>query len=119
MIILSLKNIEEKIFLNKDIEKQFPEFKTYFYLWRLSKQHAFMKSVGTQAALDLLNNLNENHLSIIKNYYNCDVKLAKFSNKIVDNFDYKINNIDLENMPDICNLALYRNKDELFITTWI
>ena len=75
---ISLKNVEEVIFLNKEIKDKLPEFKNYFYLWQLSKQQHFLKSVGTQAMIDLINNLNERHLNIIKEHYGVDVEFIKF-----------------------------------------
>lgn len=119
MMKISLKNVEEVIFLNKEIKDKLPEFKNYFYLWQLSKQQHFLKSVGTQAMIDLINNLNERHLNIIKEHYGVDVEFIKFSNKIVDNFEFYLNENDFDELPKICNMAIHRNKEKVFVTTWI
>lgn len=120
MVTLSLKNIESILFNNKKLTDQFPEFKHYFDQWRLSKQHSFLKNVGVQAVVDLMNNLNDNHLKKIEDFYNLKFKVVKINNKLVSNFSFMLDESDLnlDELPVVANLCLYRNKKELFITSW-
>lgn len=120
MVALSLKNIESILFNNKKLTEQFPEFKHYFDQWKLSKQHSFLKNVGMQAVIDLMNNLNDNHLKIIEDFYNMKFKVIKLNNRLVNNFEFEVDSCidDLSDLPVIANICLHRNKEKIFITTW-
>lgn len=118
--VLSLKNIESILFNNKKLTLQFPEFTHYFDQWKLSKQHSFLKNVGFQAVIDLMNNLNDDHLKKIEDFYKVKFKLKKINNKLVNNYEFEIDSCvdNLSELPIIANLSLHRNKEKIFITTW-
>ena len=120
MVTLNLKNIESILFNNKKLIQQFPEFKHYFDQWRLSKQHSFLKNVGMQAVIDLMNNLNDDHIKKIEDFYNFKFKVVKINNKLVNNFEFDLDSCDnfLSELPVVANICLYRNKNELFVTSW-
>lgn len=120
MIKLSLKNIESILFQNTKLAAMFPEFNHYFDQWKLAKHHSFLRSVGVQAMIDLLNNLNDVHLKKMEDFYNVKFKLIKVLNKLVDNHEFDLNNIEntVNQLPLDCNISIYRNKEKLFITSY-
>lgn len=120
MIKLSLKNIESVLFKNSKLRGIFPEFNHYFDQWKLAKHHSFLKSLGIQAMIDLINNLNDTHLKKIEEFYNLKVEVVKVANKLIDNYEFNLANLEneLDQIPINCNISVYRNKEKLFITSY-
>lgn len=120
MITINLRNIEEILFHNNELQKQFPEFRHYFDQWKLAKQHAFLKQMGKQALIDLLNNLNEKHLEIISNYFNAQITIDKFNNRIVNYHQFDVDKIseEIDEIQDFGNIFLYRDSDQVYLGTW-
>lgn len=120
MITINLRNIEEILFHNTELCKKFPEFRHYFDQWKLAKQHAFLKQTGKQAIIDLLNNLNENHLEIISNYFGMEITIDKFNDRIVNYHEFDVNSIseEINAIQEFGNVFLYRKADQIYIGTW-
>jgi hypothetical protein len=119
-ITLSLKNIESVLFRNEKLAQQFPEFKHYFDQWKLSKQYSFLKNVGVQAIIDLMNNLTETHLEKIEDFYKVKFKALKIKNKLIYNYEFDVDSIvdNLDELPLVTNLCICRNKEKIFVTSW-
>jgi hypothetical protein len=120
MITINLRNIEEILFHNSELQEQFPEFRHYFDQWKLAKQHAFLKQIGKQAVIDLLNNLSEDHLEIISNYFNSEITIDKFNNRIVNFYQFDIDQIseEIENIQEFGNIFLHRDENQVYLGTW-
>jgi len=117
MIVLSLKNIESFLFENKILRNSFPEFKHYFDQWELARHHSFLRNKGVQSIIDLLNNLNEDHLKKMEKFYNVKFMVKKINDKLVYNSDFEIDE-KFNNLPIMSNFCIYRNKEKVFITSW-
>lgn len=120
MITINLRNIESIIFHDKELWKQFPEFRFYFDQWSLAQKEPYLKSMGKQAVIDLLNTLNENHLQILRDYFQVDIALDKISNRIVQNLQFSIDDLQdgLNEMQELNHICLYRNDNQMYISLW-
>ncbi len=120
MIVLKLMTVENLLFKNKSLIKQFPEFSSYYQQWLLAQRVPFLRDMGKKAILNLLNNLNENHLDIISQHYEDNVKLEKFNHNIIVNFKSTIDNLEdeLNSRQEVGNPLIYRENDQVYISFW-
>ncbi len=120
MIKLNFKSAESLIFNNVKIRAKMPEFNHYFDQWKLGRQHSFLKNLGVQAIIDLVNNLNDSHIKILEKFYNSKFVVEKFSNKVVENFKFNLEELidHIDEIPNEYFIALYRNEKEVFATCW-
>jgi hypothetical protein len=120
MITINLRNIEEILFHNHELQKHFPEFRHYFDQWKLAKQHSFLKQTGKQALIDTLNNLSENHLEIISNFFGMHVTIDKFNDRIVNYHQFNLESIseEIDKIQEFGNIFLYRDSDQVYVGTW-
>lgn len=120
MIIINLRNIEEFLFRNNELQKKFPEFQHYFNQWNLARQHSFLKQMGKQAVIDLLANLNEKHIEIFSKHFDVCVTIDKFNNRIVRQYEFEIDELSekIDEIQDQGNMVLYRKDNQVYICTW-
>ncbi len=120
MITLNLTNVEEIIFKNYELRKQFPEFRHYFDQWSLAQQHNFLKQTGKQAVIDFLNNLNENHVKIISKYFGINVTIDKLTSGTIRQYQFNVDDLPdkIKEIQDNGNLFLYRNGNQVYVSTW-
>lgn len=117
MIQINLINVEELIFNQNVFKEKFLEFKHYFDQFERSKHFSFLKNSGTQAKIDLLKNLNKNHIEFIKNFYNEEIEIIKFDNDFCINIDSNI--YELSEKIDKINFnyfSIYRNNNDIKLT---
>ena len=121
MVTINLRNIEEFIFHNQKLRQKLPEFKYYFHTWELSFQHPAMRHLKKEAILDLLNHLNKRHLEILEDHFQAPVTIDKLNNRIVRNYKFSIEEAEeeLNKAEEFANLALYRNRDQIYISIWV
>jgi hypothetical protein len=115
---LDITNVEELIFYNPNIFKYLPDYSNYLNQWKLAKM-AHLKSLEKQTLLDFLNNLTDQALIILEEYFGCKINLTKIDYSLVSNFSCKItNSIDdlLKNVVNFVDFTIYRNQDNLYIS---
>lgn len=120
MLTLNLMNVDKIIFQNKQLIDKLPELRAYVDQWSLSVQHPFLRSMGKQAILDFIDKLNENHIRIISEHFNMSVTIDKLNNRLVENHQFKIEELEkeLNNFEGFTNIVLYRNKEQCYISSW-
>ena len=120
MLALNLNNIEEIIFRNKAIQGRMPEFKSYFAQWNMSRQHAYLKAIGKQAAIDLLNALNDHHITVLEKHFGMTVTIDKLNNRAINNCKFKIDEAEqeLNKLNEMAQVSAYRKGDQLYISLW-
>lgn len=116
---LNLQNIEDILFMDKKIQRLFPEFRHYFDQWMISKRVPGMQTLGKKTLMDMLNSLDVEHLNKLEEYFNDKIILEKIDYHIVKNKVFT-----LDNMPEWCEFNDYidfcitRNKEDAKITFW-
>jgi hypothetical protein len=119
MIEINFKNIEEQIFLNKEVREILPEFRPQFDLWRLSQMLPGMRSMAQKSIFEVLNGLEQVHIEKLKEYFKQPVLMNRLNDKLVDHY-----NFSLEGENELCKntgfqeFCITRNKDEVKATFW-
>jgi len=120
MLSLNITNIEKLIFHDQKVRSLFPEFQSLFKQWQFAKIHD-LRSIQQQCLLNFLNSVNNDHISTLKEHFECEVTLTKINNQIVENKTIPIS--DLENVlrdieGEYQDFAVYRDKDQIYISFW-
>lgn len=120
-MLINFNTIEEKIFLQKDLQKQMPEFENIFSQWQQSVKSPIFKQVRQKTKLQLLEMLNLNHVKILENYYKEPVYIKELNFKISNNIECKTQDLecllmDYDGFAD--NIVLTRNNNDIKISFW-
>lgn len=124
MVTLNFSNVEKLIFKDREIQKVLPpNMFSYFEQWRLGKQMPFLKQIGKAAMLDFINNLNDEHISILEDYFNERVVVERLNYNVAMNIE-----VSLENSNEVCqklceiegdfNYGTWRDEKKLYISFW-
>lgn len=116
---INLKNIEQKIFMNKEIRALLPELKYIFDQWEMSYRIPGLQMLGKKSIADLLNILQSEHIDRIRNFLKEDIELNKLNHKLVDHYDF--NETDEEQLckfSEYKDFCLYRKSEEIKVTFW-
>ena len=117
MIILNISNIEELIFYDNKVKQKLPEFSDIFKQWAFAKQFSNFRQLVKRTLSDFLDNLNEQHIEILSQYFGTKVSIDNLDYHIVKNHTFDTNTTHLDEAigfnPSIC-----RNKDHIYVTFW-
>ena len=121
MKILNFSNVEEIIFYDKNLQNILPNHMfNYFEQWKLSQRFPYLKKIGKLAVLDFLNNINDNEIEILENYFGERVVVERLNYNISENLK-----IPLDNMCDaLCKIesfnyfSTWRDEKFLYISFW-
>lgn len=123
MLQLSFSNIEELIFHDRDAQKLLPiDFFNHFEQWRIAKRFPMLKTLGKQAVLDVLNQLNDQNVFALETYFGQKIIVEKLSYSVVKNL--KIPLIEKEICDALCVVdgfnyfGTWRDDRYLYITFW-
>jgi hypothetical protein len=118
MLVLNLNNVEEIIFRNKRLQAKLPELRGYFDQWHLAVRHPFLKAMGKQAVIDLLNALNDKHAELLQLHFGMPVTIDKLNNRVVRNYEFSIDEAEqeLNQLSDTAQACAYRKGEQLYIS---
>lgn len=119
-MILNLQNVEQFVFFDKNLQKKLPNFQHLFDTWALSQQSSALRTLGIKAKSDFLNQIEQEHLAILEEYFGTEV--------VINGFDYSIVKGDVFALGDaqdklnagqwFGNFFVFRNNDHLYIDFW-
>jgi len=117
---LNLQNVEEIIFMDKNVHKFLPEFKYLFDSWTLANRITALRNLGKRSLLDLLNNLKENHLQKLSDYFKQNVIVDKLDYHIVHNIETNLDGIveELNKYDNFLDVTVYRKDSHVYISIW-
>ena len=116
---INLYNIEEKIFLNSELQKKLSDFKEIFDQWKFAKMVGGMASKIKDMEINLVNSLEQKHIDILSQYFKTNVVLKKISNNITKDFLFSL--VDCEvpiEAKEYRELCMSRGKDSFNLTFW-
>ncbi len=118
--MLNLNNIEEFLFEDQKIRKILPEFINLFDQWKLAKITPALRSLGKRSVLELMNSLNEEHLSKLSNYFSTKVTIDKIDYRIVKNYTWDESQVEqeLSKINSFGNYAIHKEGNNISITFW-
>ena len=118
MMNINLSNVEEIVFYDKSLQRKLPEFKHLFDQWMLAIKAPTLRSLGKRSILDFLNNLENEHIAIIEKYLGSEITIDKLDYHIVKNYNFQLEDTDLNGLPTYADFAIFRNEDQLYISFW-
>lgn len=123
MLKLNFSNVEDLVFYDLEVQKMLdPELFSTFEQWRLSKRIPYLKDIGKQAILDFLNNITEDDILVLENYFQKKIYVEKFNYKIIKNIKVSLENFNICNA--LCEIdsfsyyTTYRDDENIYITFW-
>jgi hypothetical protein len=75
---INLKNIEEIIFFDKQVQHLLPEFRHLFDQWVLAYRNSGLKPLAKSSVFELMNNLDDSHIKKLENYFLILKQLRKY-----------------------------------------
>jgi|SRR5581483_8476021 len=122
-MILNFKTVEDLIFYDKIIQNKLPEFSNLFKQWTMGKVHPEVGFLSKKAVLDFLKKINEEHIKILSDYFNCEIIVQKVDINIVktypviglENAESFLNSLEKD---EINNLVCYRDANQIYLSTW-
>jgi hypothetical protein len=116
-MVLNFSNIEDFIFLDKNIQKLLPEFSQLFKQYNFAKSNG-LKSIVQQSVFDLLNSLTKENIEKLENYFKDTIIIEKLDYHLVKNYESSLNNIELCSFVNYQDFCLYRDDSKVYITFW-
>ena len=123
MKYINFSNIEELIFHDRRLQSLLPpQMRSHFEIWRMSKLVPMLRPTGKQALLDCLNELSEQDVKVLEEYFDDKIVVEKLNYSIV--LDTKVPLQDFSICEELCevegysNFTTWRDDDFLYITHW-
>ena len=117
---INLQNIEEIIFYNSKVWQHIPESIQFYNEWSLSKRVPGLRDLGKRSILNFLNNMNNDTIQKLENFFGKSIIINKTNDKIIENISITVDDIEdnicqFDNFKDFC---ITRNSDVASITFW-
>lgn len=114
---INLKNVEQIIFLNKEMREILPEFKHFFDQWNLGKMIPALGGLGSKSVLDLLNSFEDSQIKKLEDYFKTSVVINKVDYNIVKNHNIKLED-KICGFVEYKDFCVYRDKENISLTFW-
>ena len=119
-MIINLQNIEGLIFRDKKVQKLLFDFNQQFNQYLLATKVPGLRSLGKRSVIDVLNNLREEHIVKLREYFNTEITIDRIDYHIVKNYNSDISELesnlcDFQGFQDLC---LYRKDNQIYISFW-
>lgn len=123
MIKINFSNAEELIFWNQEIQKLLPtHLFSIFEQWRMAKRIPFLKEMGKQAILDLLNNITEEDVDLLEQHFQEKIIIERLNYSTTRDFKIPLNDTNL--CDQLCEIigfnyfSIWRDHEFLYISFW-
>lgn len=112
---LNFDNVEEFIFLNKNVQKLLPEHKNIFGQWALGKQVPSLNFLSQKALAILLDSLSIEQIKILEDYFQDNILVETIAYSSVKNFEFGLSeNLNIDALSN--NFCITRDDDKLYMT---
>ena len=121
MLNLNFLNVEELVFYDQELQKLFPAYMySIFEQWKISQRVPYLKSLGKQAVLDFLNNINDEQIQLLETYFNEKIIVEKLNYSIAINLKVPLSEVcdSLCTLDGFNNLSTWQDDSNLYITAW-
>lgn len=110
---MNFSNVEKLVFHDPELQSLLPPHMfSYFEQWKMGKQMPFLKQIGKSAMLDFLNNLNEDHIAILEEYFGERVIVERLDYSVAMNIE-----IPLTDANEVCK-RLCEVEGNYYYSTW-
>jgi hypothetical protein len=120
MLTINLQNVEELVFYNKAVQQVLPEFYNTFQSWNLGKRLTTLSHLCKKSVFDFFDNLSDEHILKLEEYFNAEVKIVKTDPHLVKNVEFNLDCAEdgLKDFKLYENWFVWRNADKLFVSSW-
>lgn len=123
MIYLNFATAEEFIFQNEETYGLLPPaFFNYFEQWKMGKRIPALRQVGKRAVLDFINNLQDEHLEALEDYFGERIVIEKLNYNIVQNVKIPLAEEKIcEHLCEVTGFSYFsawRDDEHLYISFW-
>lgn len=116
---ITIQNVEELVFHDKDLWKKMPELIHLRDQWRISKMTPMLRALGRKSLLDFLRTAKGVHEDALSEHFGKTVTIDKIDRHLVSNKSFKVGDEpDLEDAEIYTGFSCYRNKEDIYITFW-
>jgi hypothetical protein len=121
---LNFSTVENLIFYDQKAQAVLPPYMlSYVEQWKIAKRIPALSQMGKQSMLNFLNNLKEDHVDSLEEYFGERVVVESMNYQIVENIK-----IPLAESEEVCRIlcdtegfnyfATWRDADYLYISFW-
>jgi phosphopantetheinyl transferase (holo-ACP synthase) len=119
--IITFQNVEKLVFMDSELKKLLPNFKTIFYNWAIAQKESSLKPMAQKMLIDFVNKVSKEDISVLSDYFHEEVKVEKIDANVVNHMEISI--YDAENYLNsqtILKEALlaYREGEQLYLSVW-
>lgn len=122
MLYLNFSNVEELVFFDTTVQQLMPDHFSIFEQWRLGKRISYLRDVGKQAVLDLLNALDDEDVAVLEEYFGEKIEVEKLNYSVATNYRVPLSE------PEICEalcgiegfnyFSTWRDGEHLYVSAW-
>ncbi len=118
-MVLNINNVEDLIFLDRNVRKLLPRHKTFFDQWTLAYITPGMKGLGRRTVFSFLNELSDDDIKVLEGYFKDKVEVTRLNANLVETYKFPLENAKdgLDGMMP-GNLSLYRDERHLYVCAW-
>lgn len=115
---INFYNIRDKIFSNSEVQKKLPFFRGIFDQWNIANSVGGMGARLQLLEMELLKNLNSDHISSLNEFFSSEVTVKKIDNNLCKN--YKLEHYDElpKEIKEYREFCVSTNKDGFYLTLW-
>lgn len=121
-MILNFSNVEELVFFNDEVKKILPiHYRPLFEQWKLGKHHAFLKHLGKSAVLDFLNQLKDEDIPSLEDYFGEKITVDRLNYSAVLNLKIPIESNICDKLCEIMTypyFSISRDETFLYVSFW-
>jgi hypothetical protein len=93
-----------------------------FEQWRLAKRMPFLREIGRQAVLDLLNSLTQEEIAALEIYFEDKIVVEKLNYSVAINLKVPLSDSlvcqELCRLEGFRNLSTWRDDEHLYVSLW-
>jgi hypothetical protein len=123
MLYLNFSTAEELVFEDAKAQAVLPPHTfSMFEQWRLARRIPFLRDMGKQAVLDLLNNLTDEDVAALEGHFGEKIVVERLNYSVAVN--YKVPLADANVCEALCDISgfgyfgTWRDDEYLYITFW-
>lgn len=118
MITLNFANVQELVFQDPNVQALLTECQGLFQQWKLGQFVPALRPTGQKATLDFLNQLTDNQVRTLENYWGKPVKVERLDYSIVKTKTVKLSEAQEQLGGLEGEIFLYRDADNLYVGAW-
>jgi hypothetical protein len=117
---INIQNVEEMVFMNKDVWRKMPEMTYLRDQWRMSRSTPMLRSLGRKSALDFLSKAKNHHEHLLSEHFGEEVTIDRIDRHLVKNmeFEAECELVDFDLEEHYTAFSAHRDENKVYVTFW-